>query len=294
MKQNSQLTLAACCVLVLVSCHTTKPEPGYFGPTSKMYEVVRDINANNAGIPTIWSDHTFKAWVHDDKGHENYVDGDGILLFRKVADKPDELYLDGSAIVGKVFELGSSSGPNAQYWVAVMPPNKPGTEWWGYYKNLGKKCTRPIPIHPDLVAEVLGVSEIDENFLRPPVPAMRFNNDRDAYMFTFSIPTPVQWVVQKEVWYARKSKLPTVVLLFDTNGRILLRAYLSDHQPLEGAAGRLIATHYDMYFPDTKDHLEFTLKRPKLTKKGLPREGTIQRRPMGDVREIRIDEDCVD
>jgi hypothetical protein len=287
------VSLGACGALLLAGCPPAPRTGGiYFGPTSKMVEVVRDVNANNSGITTVWTDHTFRAWIHDDKHKEHYVDGDGVLLYRKTAGKPDELLLQGTSIIGKIFEIGSSSGPDAQYWVAVVP--EIATEWWGYYKNLGKPCSKPIPIHPDLVTEVLGVNEIDENFLSPPIPAMRFNNDADVYMFTFSVPMTTRWVIQKEVWYARKTKLPVKVLLFDPDGRILLRADLSEHQPLEGGEGRMIATRYKLFFPETRDQLEFSLKSPKLTKKGLPREGTIKRRPIGDVKEIRIDEDCGD
>ncbi len=263
----------------------------YYGPTEPMSQVVQAINANNAAIHTLWTDHTFRAWIHDDNKREHYVDGDGILLFRKMAGGgPHELLLQGHAIIGQIFEIGSTSGPDAQYWVAVIP--EVATEWWGSYKNIGKPCSREIPIHPDLITEVLGIADFDTNFLQPPIPAMRFNNDQDAYMFTWNVPMRDRWVVQKEVWYDRATKLPKSVQLFDDSGRILLRAYLSNHQPLEGASDKRIATHYDLFFPETKDRLIFTLKNPKLAKKGIPRPGTIQRRPIGDVREIQIDEGC--
>ena len=168
------------------------------------------------------------------------------------------------------------------------------TIWWGYHKNLGKGCAGQIPIRPDMIAEVLGVNTIDTNFLNPPVPAMRFNNDVDVYMFTFSAPTDREWVIQKEVWYSRTTKLPVKVLLFDRDGRILLRADLSGHEALEGGGGRLIATQYNLFFPESKDRLIFSLKGPQLSRKGLPRAGTIQRRHIDEVREIRIDEDCGD
>ena len=299
MTQRILALLVIGALLTMAGCYHPPQPKGYYGDTKTMSEVVRDINANNTGIPTIWTSHKFRALIHDEKKNENSVDGHGVLLFRKMHDKPDELLLTGEAIYGKAFEIGSSSGPNAQYWVAVLPPNKTGTEWWGYYKNLGKPCVQSVPIHPDLIAEVLGVNDIDENFMRPPVPTMRFNNDRDAYMFTFNVPAGSQWVTQKEVWYDRVTKLPILVLLFDANGRVLLRANLLDHQALEGAGGRKIATHYKMFFPETKDQFEFTLLDPALTgtdrtRRPIPREGTIQRRPVGDAREIRIDEDCGD
>jgi hypothetical protein len=174
--------------------------------------------------------------------------------------------------------------------MAVVP--EVATEWWGFHKNLGKPCSRKMPIPPDLVMEVLGVNDLNTNLLQPPVPTMRFNNDRDVYMLTFSVQLPNRWAIQKEVWYDRQTKLPTNVLLFDENGRIQLRAYLSDYQVLEGTTDKRIATNYNLYFPETRDSLVLSLKYPKLTKRGLPREGTIARRPIGDVREVRIDEDC--
>ena len=292
MRHPFLVALGALVVLTLVGCPPAPRTTGYYGKTSQMAEVVQAVNANNGSITTIWTDHTFRAWIHDENKKEHYVDGDGVLLYRRTPEKPDELLLQGSSVIGKIFEIGSSSGSDAQYWVAVVP--EVATEWWGSYKNLGKPCAREMPIHPDLVVEVLGVNEIDENFLRPPVPTMRFNNDADVYMFTFSTPLATRWVVQKEVWYSRTTKLPVKVLLFDANGRILLRGDLSEHQPLEGSNGRMIATNYNLFFPETKDRLIFSLKGPRLSKRGIPREGTIQRRPIGDVKEVRIDEDCSD
>lgn len=263
----------------------------YTGPTKPMADVVRGINDNNAAIPTLWSDHRFRAWIHDDKGKEHYVDGDGVLLYRKVPGSTDEFLLQGNAIIGQIFEVGCTSGPDAQYWVALIP--EVATEWWGYYRNLGKSCvTQRVPIEPDLVAQVLGVGEFDTNFLHPPVPTMRFNNDARCYMFTWSVPLADRWVVQKEIWYDMNTLLPVRVLLFDENGRILVRANLSDHQPIDGGNGKKVATRYDLLFLENKDHLVFTLKDPKLTKRGVPKPGTIQRRPIPDVRQVQIDEGC--
>ena len=190
-------------------------------------------------------------------------------------------------MAGPIFQLGSNDD---LFWVRVYQGRK--TEWWGHYRNLGKPCAKPIPIRPDLVMEVLGVNDINTNLLQPPVPTLRFNSDRCVYMLTFAVQLPNHWAIQKEVWYDRDTKLPTNVLLFDKNGRIQLRAYLSDYQVLEGTTDKRIATNYNLYFPETRDSLVLSLKYPKLTKRGLPREGTIARRPIGDVREVRIDEDC--
>src|SRR5436305_13502199 len=114
MRRPILISLFSILTLFFAGCRPPVPPRGYFGPTSTMYEVARDVNANNAGITTLWSDHTFRAWIHDDKGKEHYVDGDGILLYRKIPEKPDELRIQGNSIIGKIFEMGSWSGPEAQ------------------------------------------------------------------------------------------------------------------------------------------------------------------------------------
>jgi hypothetical protein len=280
--------IVGCCPKPRVAAINANNDP----PNVSMSEVVGQINANSIPITSLRADHRFWAYVHDDKHRERKFDGDGALLYRKMPQKPDELLMTGNVITGKVFELGSTSGPDAEYWVAFMPPSEEGTEWWGHYKNLGKPCSQGVPIQPNLVAEVLGVTDIATEFLRQPVPTMRFINDGDAYAFDWMIQLPDRWAVQKEVWFDRATKLPTKVLLFDENGRTLLRANLFNHQPVEGTDGKKIATLYDLFFPMTKDTLRIKLQDPRLTYKGVPNAKTIRRRPLPDVREVQIDKDC--
>src|SRR5688572_33205222 len=120
-------------------------------------------------------------------------------------------------------------------------------------EHLGKPCAQPIPIRPDLLMEVLGVFTIDPNLQRFPAPVMRFNNDEDAYMFTWIMPQVDRFVAVKEVWYDRKTMRPRLVNLFGREGRILLRAYLSKHRPvkIEGVAEDQQPTvpgRYDLVF----------------------------------------------
>jgi hypothetical protein len=99
---------------------------------------------------------------------------------------------------------------------------------------------------------------------------MRFNNDEDAYMLVWNKPLTSRWVAEKEVWYDRKTKLPKLILLFDANGRIILRAYLRDHQDVPETGGK-IATSYDLYFPENKSRMSFRLTdvKPYITNKRL-------------------------
>src|SRR5688572_431523 len=140
----------------LTGCNGRGAQSGrqpYTGPTLPMYEVVGRINANNAKVTSLWATQEMDAGIVDDKGkRDNYVLS-GNLLFRP---ERDMLLLATKTGVGRVFELGSNS---EVYWMSVRVG--PDTAWWGRYRHLGKPCAQPIPIRPDLIIQVLGVSTIN-------------------------------------------------------------------------------------------------------------------------------------
>ena len=201
-----------------------RPQP-YLGPTESMADVVAQINRNTAPLRTLWARHSFEATVVDERGKSFFVNGDGNLLFRK----PRELRLIGNKdIAGTIFEAGSTDD---RFWLKVLP--EADTMWWGYHVNVGKPCALDVPIRPDALVEVLGISDIDQTFSTEPQPVMRFNNDSDAYMFLWTQPSGSRRVPVREVWYDRATKLPKLVLFFDTEGRVVVRAYLAKHAPVQ-------------------------------------------------------------
>lgn len=288
----------ALCLLpfALLGCRPrTPPEPkGYFGPTEPMATVVAKINQNNRAIPTLWSRHSFEADIVDENGRSEFVNGDGVLMYRR----PYEVWLNGDKpVVGRVFEVGATED---EYWLLV--PQQLRTMWWGRFEHLGKPCVKEIPIRPDLLLEVLGISEFDTNFLQQPAPVMRFNNDRDAYMFVWVYEGTDRLIAQKEIWYSRESMLPVLVLLFDNDGRIILRAYLSDHRPIRVAnqpqeQWPRVATAYELLFPDSQSRMTIRLQDPVLTRNGRPRAGSIRRPEQPNIPQqnvIQVDENCRD
>jgi hypothetical protein len=259
-----------------------------------MAQVVAAINRNNERVPTLWARHDYDADIVDDQKKKHFVNGDGVLLYRR----PQGMRLVGNKpVVGTVFEIGSTDD---RYWLKIVPDVE--TMWWGKYANVGKPCVRPVPIRPDMVLEVLGVGTFNTNFLEPPVPVMRFNPDADAYTFVWSAPLPDRWAAVREVWYDRKTLLPMLVILFDENGRVVLRARLSDHKPVEVPdvpqdQWPKVATDYQLFFPDTGSRMSFKLTEVELERNGVPsRRGIVF--PQGDLQKfakvIQLDEACAD
>jgi len=258
--------------LLLASCAPRQSGvPPYTGPTLPLPQLVDQINANNSRITTLRALHTFEATLVDDKGKSHTFAGDGALLYTK----PDKLLLTAKGII-TFFEIGSNSD---EYWFTAFP-DEVSTQWWGNKNNFTEEAARQIPIRPDLLLEVLGVNTIETNLLQPPVPVLRFNNDARAYMLVWSAPLKNRWAAEKEVWYDVDTKLPKLVLLFDANGRIILRAYLRDHKPVPGVGGQ-IATNYDLFFPENKSHMALRLTdvQPYITKGKIriPNPGSFAR-----------------
>ncbi len=278
-------------ILLVIGCRSGPDvHPIHIGPTLSMYEVVTRINENNRPLASLWARHEYEATVVDENKKSHFVNGDGVMLMRK----PRELRILGNKpLAGRVFEIGSTSD---RFWLTLEP--EISTMWWGNYKNLGKPCTKEIPIRPDLVLEVLGVGDIDPNFNNEPAPTMRFNNDSDAYMLVWNVHATDRWIAQKEIWYDRQTLRPKLVLLFDENGRVVLRAYLAKHMPVQVAElpkekWPVIATDYRLFFPDSQTKMSFSLRDVALQYKGVPKEGSIRfPAESGVSKEIQIDADC--
>jgi hypothetical protein len=239
--------------------------PPYDGPTEPIWDVAKTVNANASKVKTVWARHDFDADIVDDKGKSHSLSGSGVLQFRK----PGDLLLTAKGIID-YFEVGAN---NEHYWFTVYP-KEVGTQWWGRKDQMTEEGARRIPIRPDLLLEVLGVHEIDEDFMQPPVPTMRVNNDQWAYMIVWNAPlrTPIaRWVAVKEVWYDIQTRLPKLILLFDANGRVILRAYLTNHEKIEGTDA-MMATQYDILFPENKSRMRFRItKLAEFLKKGPAR-----------------------
>ena len=277
-----------------------RPKP-YYGETLPMAAVVEKINANNSRLPTLRARiDDFEAVYYDEQKRRHEEVFSGLLMYRAPR---DVLVTGGKGPKPRVLEIGSSQD---NYWFAIRGVD-PDTAWVGRYKYLGQKCVESIPVRPDLVVEVLGISTINPDFNQLPVPVMRFNHGADAYMFVWSKRSEQsdRWIAVKEVWYDRATFRPKAVILFDENGRVTLEAMLSKPIPVETpnvdrANWPTIASEYRLFFPDPAgatggSRLLLRLSDPALKYKGLPNDGTF--RFNADVggrigKVIQLDEAC--
>lgn len=246
----------------------------YFGPTDSLPTLVQKINENNQKIPTLWCRFSYDVELHDPQTHkvESAADDDGKLMYRA----PGEFrFLANKTALGRVIDMGIN---DERFWLVSTPPKGDDQMWWG---NVGPE--RPvegseIPIRPESLLQVLAVSTFNADLTAEPAPVLRFNNDADAYMLVFVCKTDTRYLAVREVWYDRQTLQPTAVLLFDANGRIALRAYLRNHQPISTGAlpAPKMATDYDIYLPESGSKLHLTLRDLRLSHDDAPNDNTFR------------------
>jgi len=93
-------------------------------------------------------------------------------------------------------------------------------------------------------------------------------------------------------------KRPRRVLLYDENGRVLLRANLSNHEPVEIESSPrdqwpLVATKYALVFPDTGTTMDIEIETAMLRRKNFPNDKTFIRPTNPGVKTIeQLDAAC--
>jgi hypothetical protein len=269
-------------------CARRPPPPA--PPSEPIETIVERINRHNSALPTLYATTYFEGDLVDpDTGQRTFVNTEGDLFFRP----PRELLMRGRKPFGEVFEMGSTTD---RYWLTVFVDRD--TQWWGWHRNAAVPGARRMPIRPDMIGEVLGIGLIDPDLLKVPFPTMQFNNDLSVYMLRWNARLPNRWFVEKEIWYDARTLLPLTVLLLDTNGRVVLRAHIRAHQPVEVPSlprdqWPRVGTRFDLYMPETGSRMVLQLRSVALRSRGgHPNDDTfIFPEQPGVSRRIQIDED---
>jgi hypothetical protein len=267
----SVLFSLAICMLMSAGCiQKTRPmrEP-YFGPTEGLATVLQQIHARNASIDSLRCAGTFSAEIIDPQTKDRTTgDGDVTLLYQPRRN----VRLVGKVIGTTVFDIASN---DERYWLIL--PEKTDTMWWGYHRLISTRQAAQLPVRPDLIAQVMGVAAPDIDLLNEPTPLLRFNNDQDCYMITWHVTLSDRAAVQKEVWYDRVTLQPRVVVLFDGDGRVTLRAYLSKPAVVSGFDSPvMLASRYDLFFPDSGSRFVIELADLERTRNGAPSVRSFQ------------------
>ena len=254
--------------MLLSGCRSAGNAPAqiqkYTGPVEPLDVVVSRFNQNSRQIQTLWAAGTYEANLVDAKGKKIFVNGDATLLFGR--DAKFRLFLN--KVGNRLFDAGSDG---SRFWLVGY--EGVDTAWVGSIAGFAVREQNDIPVRPDMLLEVLGLSLVPVDLLNGPIITQRFNPDQDVYMLTFAsvdAKRKDRYVVSREVWLDRKTFLPTWVFLHDADGQVMLRARLSGHVPISKDAGAgKVARVFDILVPQSGSKLVLKLSDVR------PRRGVV-------------------
>lgn len=277
--------------------------PTYDGPLLTVEQVVAELAERAGAVRTVWARHDYVVRLLERTRTGERVrtfDGDGVLLLRKppagsAAPTPMELRLQGSKdVLGTVFDLGSN---RERAWLVLYADID--TMYW---TTLGDADTfdadegagdsvdpARMPARPELLAEVLGVSDWSTDLTRYPTPVMRYESDADAYVLTLVEPAPtgLHLIGRREYWVDRGTLEVRRVVLRGRDGREVVRSELADYGEVEdvrggraasggsGGTGRL-ARDITVAFPQSGTTIRLTLRSVSARRGALPSDASFR------------------
>lgn len=293
------------CVLGIAwvtGCRSVRPPPPpvasgvvYMGPLLTTPQVIRGLQDRYSPVRTVWSRHDFAVSFEDKRGRIRTFDGDGVLLLRKPAlqsppGTPTEIRLTGTKdIAGTLFELGANRD---RAWLTLH--HDIDTMYW---LPQGTEPVDPtqVPIRPDLVAEVLGVSDWVTDLSRYPTPVMTYQPESDTYRLTLVEPAPPNQGVflrtGREVSVDRSTLMVRQIVFYGAEGRPTVVAKLDKWVGLRGSPGAFVPSDIVLSFPVSKATMRFSLREPVVSRNNLPSDISFRFPANPPVsKEIRLDQ----
>lgn len=268
----------ACALAVAITgCVTDQPNgtaastQRYLGPTDPLDVVLAKINERAARVPTLIASGSFRGHLGARRGELRYLNGQVDFAHAK----PDSVRLKLTKdLAGQLFDMGTDG---KQFWLVLDQDG--GTCWHGRVRATGEPPARELPIRPELLLDLLGVASYSTDLLSEPAPTMRFNPDYDAYMLSWHAQQGDRLRILREVWFDRATLRARLVMLFDPDGRIVVRAKLDDYQPVSRGGGEPgsgeTARRFDIRFPETDSDLLITLESVREKRGSAPNRITF-------------------
>lgn len=217
--------VAAAAALLLAGCGSTPKQsaPGPLvsrpGPAPSIDAVVKAQNQRVDGLSTLWARHTLRVSGKLANAKLDKEEAEGhfqLILPRKVAitvTKVGETY----------FYLGSND--ELYWWLDLTEAKR------GYFGRHALATTTTvdrfgIPVHPLDLIELMAITPIDENLLKKPGAVSAPKWSSDGQLLWYDAPARD---ATKRVLVDPKSLIPAFVELLDNNGKVIVRAELSNY-----------------------------------------------------------------
>lgn len=210
------------------------------------YSELREQHAETrVGLDQFWSRATVEVNWTDSDGDRHYEQGDGPLIWRR----PHDLAWTIGKLGQNRFWIGSDQ---TRYWFLDL--GRPRSGWVGSHRQVTdrKVAILPIPIRPDRLPMMLGLTPLPEPGLIPPV-----RSERGLYIVTVPMEagTLATFYVEPDSWQLVR------IVLRDRRGQRLVESTLEQWQPIE-ETGSSIPTRITIEVPPRDAIARLTVESP--------------------------------
>lgn len=251
-------------------------------PAASYQQVVRRVNENSVLMNfTLDARGDARAQYLGRTGKPEPFDGTVKMLFRR----PRDLYMKiEHSLGGDVMQIGSNS---VEFW--VWKKLNDDRYWWGRHDQMDEEAAAELPIHPEDVVEIVGLSRLPEE--THPDTGPLFTVHADTYLLTFLAadaeghihPVRNVRIDRREPYLIREMEY------LSPAGRILTRARVTDYQLIPGTAVR-VPHLIRIDWPARDEFLQMKLVQMQRYEDDPTRAFTSPRQQRRDVGEaIRVD-----
>jgi hypothetical protein len=232
-------------------------------------QLVRQYNANSAGVPRLWARVRIDMNLTDADGKSvqwgsSLGSPNGLLLLAKdgASQQPGFLLCGTMPGGNELFRMGASRSESLYYLWYNAGNNR--RAWLGQTELAGAPGI-DIPLDPTQLLGVLGVTDLPTDFTTLPTVALTFSTSPCAYVLTYVDRQPLtgQILFRREVylrWSDTEPPRPFLVNIFDNDGRRVMTATLKDYKSVAGApASTIMPSDIQIAWPQRKSSLHLVL-----------------------------------
>ena len=231
MKAKRYILLAAT-ILLSFSLTGCKTQPARIPPLLSLDEVLTPYNNNVDNIQPFYAN--LGKW----KSNDGSGSGDKMFYYPPTNDETlPKLFLQFSAPLNKKVTLISD-----QQCYGMMLDINEKDGYWGYHKNIGKPCSKTMPISISSILETLTLKDI-------PLDKIMAFKITDDYNIIEYINENDLMLYLHEVSFDRFENIPKRIRIFSVNGQKIIESKLEKFQRIE--SGPLLPTQIRLdYLPD--------------------------------------------
>jgi hypothetical protein len=243
-------------------------------------DLVAEYNRNAEQIPRLWARAKMQITLANGLtlgSVSPLANPNGLLLLEQQNPHPGQqnfVLIGRESLAMEIFRLGCNA-EQGLYYFWYNAGDYGGEALWGHQALAGAPNVKSLPLDPNQLLGVLGISILPSDFTHLPTVALSMTHqpgewidakDACAYVLTYIDRQPVSQRIgfRREIyftWAKDQPARPYLVKLFNQNGERVMVAKLSDYRPIQTDSdpAPIMPTRFEIDWPANKTRIVMVL-----------------------------------